>query len=74
MAKRRETKTIKPKSLTAGFAGIEGKKKSDKEQRTLFLKKEPFERFQKICREEGKVVAHVFDGWIIDFLKEYEQK
>lgn len=71
MVKKRELKPIKPKSLVDGFSEVEGKRKTDKEQRTLFLKREQFERFQKICKDEGKVVAHVIDEWIENFLDQY---
>lgn len=54
------------------FKSVEGSEKPKKQQRTLLLINEPFERFQKICKDEGVKPAHVIDRWIEKFLEGYK--
>jgi hypothetical protein len=72
MKRQSGNKTNDFNPLVDVFKTIEGSEKPKKQQRTLLLVNEPFERFQKICKDEGVKPAHVIDKWISAFLSTYQ--
>lgn len=44
-------------------------KQGAKERKNLFLSKEPYERLQDYCKEQGLSVSEVVDAWICSFVE-----